>query len=71
VTTTTSRRLRKTGLALTFIGFCGFLAIPLLLQARFGKQYDWLVPPPVFLAFMVCFYVGIAMYLIGRFQYRP
>ncbi len=71
MTTTTSRRLRKTGLAVTFVGFCGFWVAPLVLKARFGNQYDWLFPPPVFLGFMLCPYAGIAMYLIGRFQYRP
>ncbi|MGA3067470.1 MAG: hypothetical protein ABSF29_11555 [Tepidisphaeraceae bacterium] len=64
-----SRRLRKTGLFLIFVGFCAFLPLPV--QARFGHQYDWLLPPWLFLSLVACWWVGIALYLIGRFQYRP
>ncbi len=70
MTTTTSRRLRKTGLAVAFIGFCA-TSLPMVVRARFGEEYDWLMPPQVFLVVIFCPYVGLALYLIGRFQYDP
>ncbi len=71
MSTVTSRRLRKLGLTLAFIGFCAVL-LPLPVQARFGHEFDWLMPRGYLFLVLVCFpWVGIAMYLIGRFQYRP
>jgi hypothetical protein len=71
MTPVTSRRLRRTGLLLVAIGFVNILA-PLPLQARFGHEFDWLLPPPwLFFALVMGWWMGIILYLVGRFQYRP
>lgn len=66
----TSRRMRNADLALVFLGSCAVL-LPAAMQARFGHQYDWLLPPWLFFALVLLWWAGIVLYVIGRFRYRP